>query len=256
MSRAFKKYCSVILLVAIVAVFGITQHSFAQQMSSDNYSIQSDSINFGGARSDSASYAMEDTLGEIATGESASASYKLKAGYQQMHEVYIAISAVSDVVMSPSIGGVSGGTSNGSTNVTVTTDSQSGYELMIKASSSPALVSGSNSFADYTPAGAAPDYNFLINASDSEFGFTPEGADIVDRYLDNGATCNQPSGSDTANQCWDPLSTSNVVISQSTSGNHPSGTLTTLKFRAQSGSSHIQPAGEYVGTTTVTAVSL
>lgn len=238
----------------IVSAFGYV--SFAQ-MSGTSFKIQSDSINFGGGLSTSTSYDQESTFGEAATGESSSAIYKVKAGYQQMQEVYIAISAVSDVVMSPNIGGVTGGTSDGSTNVTVITDSPSGYELTIKASSSPALVSGSNSFADYTPAsGGVPDYTFAIAATASEFAFTPEGTHIVQKFKDNGSnTCNVNT-TDTADACWYNLSTSNEVISRSTSGNHPSGTVTTLKFRAQSGSSHLQPEGVYTATTTVTALPL
>jgi hypothetical protein len=157
--------------------------------------------------------------------------------------------------MSPSIAGVTGGTSNGSTVVTVTTDSPSGYSLFIKASSSPALISGANSFADYTPAGD-PDFTFSILASASEFAFSPEGTHIVQKYKDDTVSLCNTGSSDTPNACWDALSTSNQTISQSTSGNHPSGTATTLKFRAQSGSSHIQPPGEYTATTTVTALPL
>ena len=41
----------------------------------------------------SASYRMEETIGEIATGESQSASYKLKAGYQQMQEMVISLTS-------------------------------------------------------------------------------------------------------------------------------------------------------------------
>jgi len=228
--------------------------SFAQ-MTGTLYEIQSDSINFGGGFSTSTSYTQESTFGEITTGNSSSTTYGIRAGYQQMQQVYIAITTVADVTMSPSIGGLTGGTSNGSTGVTVTTDSPSGYELTIKASSSPALVSGSNSFADYTTSGAAPDFSFSIAVTDSEFGFTPEGSHIVDRFKDNGAVCDSGLGN-TADACWDTLSTNEAVISRSTSGNHPSGTLTTLKFRAQSGPSHFQMEGEYTATTTVTALPI
>lgn len=234
----------------------IAHISFAQ-MTSSSYKIQSDSVNVGGVRSSSASYTEEDTTGEIATGESSSTNYKVKAGYQQMQEVYIAISAAADVVMSPNIGGITGGTADGSTSFTVTTDSPSGYSVSIKASSSPALVSGSNSFADYTVASAGtPDYNFSILSTASEFAFSPEGTNLVQKFKDNGLdTCNTGS-TDSSDKCWDALSTSAATIAQSTSGNHPSGTAMTLKFRAQSGSSHLQVEGVYTATTTVTALAL
>lgn len=228
---------------------------YAAVMTSTNYSIQSDSVNFGGGLSTSTNYSQESTFGEIATGPSSSANFSIKAGYQQMHVVYLAIAAVSDVTLTPSINGTIGGTANGSTVVTATTDNPAGYELYIKASSSPALVSGANSFADYTPAGAAPDFSFSVPVSSAEFAFSPEGTDIVQEYKDNGASCNT-GALDTANACWNPIGTANELISRATAPNHPSGTATTLKFRAESGTSNSQPAGVYTATSTVTLIAL
>lgn len=228
---------------------------FSQAMQSSNYKIQFDSINTGGVFASSTSYSMEDTVGEVGTGESTSASYSLKAGYQQMNETFLSMTAASDVTMSPAIGGVSGGTSNGSAQTTVTTDSVAGYQLSIKASSSPALISGANTIADYTPAGADPDFTFTILSTASEFAFTPEGTDIAQKYKDNGSSCNTGSG-DTADKCWNNLSTSNYVIASRTSANHPSGTQTTIKFRVEVGSARTQPAGTYIATTTLTTVAL
>ncbi len=227
----------------------------AQMMSSTNYGMESDSINVGGNLSSSASYQLEDTAGESATGRSASASYEMRAGYPEMREGYISISSSADVVLSPSIGGLTGGTGNGSTTITVTTDAAGGYQLSIKASSSPALISGTNSFANYTPATADPDFTFSIAAADSEFGFSPEGTDIVAAFLDNGSACNT-GALDTADACWKPILTTNTLMSQGSASNHPTGTETKIKFRAQSGSSHLQVEGEYAATTTVTAISL
>lgn len=228
---------------------------FSQAMQSSSYKIQFDSVNTGGAFASSTSYSLEDTVGEVGTGESTSASYSLKAGFQQMNETFLSITAAGDVSMTPAIGGVSGGTSNGSTQVTVTTDSVAGYQLSVKASSSPALVSGANTIADYTLAGANPDFTFAISGTDSEFAFTPEGADIAQKYKDNSSSCNTGSG-DTADKCWNSLSTSNDVIASSATANHPSGTQTTIKFRVEIGSARTQPAGTYTATTTLTAVAL
>jgi hypothetical protein len=241
--------------VIVIAFFFATQPLFAAVMNSTNYSIQSDSVNFGGGQSSSASYKQESTFGEVATGISGSTNFKIKAGYQQMQEVYLAIGSVADVTLSPSIDGNAGGTANGNTAVTVTTDNPTGYELYIKASSSPALVSGANSFADYTPAGANPDFTFSVPINTAEFAFTPEGTDISQKYHDNGAVCNAGAG-DVANSCWNALSTTNDLIARRTSGNNPSGITTTIKFRAESGTANIQPAGTYTATTTVTAVAL
>lgn len=229
--------------------------SVAQVMNSNNYSIQSDSVNFGGGLSSSNNFTLESTAGEIATGPSNSASYNLKAGYQQMHEVYLAMTAPADVNLAPSMNGLIANASTGSTAVTVTTDSFAGYELYIKASSSPALVSGANSFPDYAPAGANPDFAFSVSSGTSAFGFTPEGSDVVQRFLDNGSSCNT-GATNTSDRCWDGLSTANELIASKASGNHPAGTSITIKFRAENGASNVQPAGTYQATTTLTLIAL
>lgn len=241
--------------IFIITMILLTQPVFAAVMTSTNYSIQSDSVNFGGGLSTSTNYKQESTFGEIATGNLSSASYVVKAGYQQMHGAYIAIGTVSDVTLSPSINGTTGGTANGSTTVLVTTDNPAGYELYIKASSSPALVSGANSFADYTPSGANPDFTFSIPANTSEFAFSPEGSDITSEYKDNGVSCNI-GALDTNDSCWNALSTTNELIAQSSASNYPSGTQTVIEFRAASGASNTQSAGTYQATTTVTALPL
>ena len=242
---------------AVLAFCGalLTSIVHAEAMSSSNYRIKSDSVNFGGNRSGSGSYTSEDTAGEIATGPSSSNNFSLKAGYQQMQEVYLSATAAADVTMSPAIGGVTGGTSNGSTVFTVTTDNQAGYTVTIKASSSPALNFALGSFADYAPAGGVPEFTFANAATASSFAFSPEGTDIDQRYKDNGASCNTGS-SDASLSCWDGLSTSNRTIVSRSSANHPNGAATTIRFRAASGSNHIQVEGQYTATSTITILPL
>lgn len=226
----------------------------AQVMESGSYRIQSDSINFGGGLSTSSNYNLESTAGEIATGESDSASYSLKAGYQQMQSVFISLAGGDNVTMTPSLAGITGGTSNGSTTILVTTDSPSGYELTIEASASPAMQKGGDTIADYSPAGADPDFTFTTGAADGHFGYTPEGADVVERFLDNGSACNV-AGTDTSLSCWDGLSTSPVAIA-SGGPNQPDGASTTIRFRVGIGGSVSQAPGTYTATTTLTALPL
>lgn len=242
------------LLVAPILVVCVAVSS-AQIMQSTNYRIVSDSVNFGGGLSTSTNYTLESTGGEIATGESASASYKLKAGYQQMVTTYIAMTTPAAVTMSPDIPGIAGGTADGSTAVTVTTDSSAGYELTISAGESPALIKGADSIADYVPIGD-PDFDFTTDTTDSHFGYSPSGVDVVQRFKDNGTnTCN--SGAfETALSCWDGLDTVGEIIARRTSANTPDGTATTIHFRVGVGGSVVQTAGTYTATTTLTALAL
>ncbi len=244
---------AVLVLPVLIFSFGI---SGAQVMTSSNFKIQSDSVNVGGGFSTSTSYELESTVGEVGTGNGSSTAYKLRAGYQQMQEVYLALTGAADVALSPAIPGVSGGTANGATTVTVTTDSLTGYTLTIVASTSPAMKYGAHTIADYSPAGANPDFTFTTAAADAHFGFTPEGVDIAPRYQDNGvATCGA-GGQDTSLSCWDGLSTTPVTIATASGANHPDGATTTIRFRVGVGGAVVQPAGVYIATTTVTALPL
>jgi len=242
----------IIIITGFIVLNVFVAHAYT--MSSSNYRIQQDSINTGGLDvSTSTNYRIKDTIGEIATGKATSTSYNLYAGYRQMDEAYISISEGGAVTLTPSIGGVTGGTATGSTSFTITTDNTAGYSLDINASTDPALKSSSYSFADYTT-NSNPDYTWLIVATSSEFGFSPEGSDIVQKFKDDGNACNTGS-SDTSNKCWYGLDVSDENIASSASSNHPSGTQTTIKFQAESGSSHLQEAGSYGAVITVTAVA-
>lgn len=226
----------------------------AQPMSSGTYKIQSDSINFGGTRSTSTTYRIEDTAGEIATGDSQSASYKMHAGYQQMGEVYLSVVPPTSLVM-PTLGGLTGGQVSSSTSFTVTTDDMAGYYATLQASSSPAMVSGVESIPDYSPAGASPDFTWSVSSSGAAFGYTVSGSDIASSFKDNGLVCGIGSG-DTVDTCWRGLAASSVTINNRTSANHPTGTVTTIKFRTELGSSHLQPSGTYTATSTLTVIPM
>lgn len=229
--------------------------AWAYVMSSTNYRMERDSINFGGGLSTSTSYSSESTFGEAGTGSSTAASYNLNAGYQQMDVTILSLTIPGNTAMTPTINGTVGGTANASAALNVKTNNSLGYTLQIKASTSPALQSGSNNFADYTLAGADPDYAWAVAASASEFGFTPEGTDIITRYKDDGASCNQALGSSTADTCWDPLSTTYNNIAQSSAGNLPSGADTAVKFRAEAGAAAGQANGTYTATVIFTALA-
>ena len=239
----------------LFAVLALSATVHAQVMQSTNYRIESDSVNFEGGRGTSANYILEDTGGEVGSGISDSSSYRLSAGYQHTLVDYISLTAAASVVMSPSLGGVTGGTANGSTTVTVTTDSAAGYQLNLKASTSPAMQSGANTIADYTPSGANPDFTFSVAVGTGEFAFSPEGTDIATRYKDNGVSCNTGSG-DTTLSCWDALTTTDRTISTRATGNHPSGIGTTIQFRTGLGANSGIVNGTYIATTTLTAFAL
>ncbi len=253
LSNRYITFC-VVTIIAVVAV-GNTSFTLAQVMQSSNYRIENDSVNVGGGFASSTSYSLESTNGEVGTGDLSSTNYAVRSGYQQMTNRFISMTTPSPVTMAPSIQGITGGTANGSTTVTVTTDSAAGYTLTISASQSPALTKGGDSIADYVP-GGVPDFSFTTGASDSHFGYSPSGVDTASRFKDNGTdTCNTGSN-ETALACWDGLDTVAETIANRTSANTPSGSTTTVHFRVGVGGGVVQTAGVYTATTTLTAMSL
>lgn len=249
------------LLVAIItlAVFEFSAVPvLAYVMESTNYRMQFDSINNAGGIGTSTNYKIEDTVGEIGSGFSSSTSFNLYAGYQQMEgtsatsAVFISLTSPDSVVLLPAIGGLSGGVATGSAQLLVATNNNLGYSLKITASGSPALVSGGNSFADYTTdVGGIPDYDWVINNNASEFGFSVEGDHADNKFLNDGSDCNAGS-SNGGDKCWLPFSVSDTIIAGSNS-DVLANITTTVKMKAESGTNHVQPAGNYAATLTVTA---
>lgn len=253
MTMDAQKIKLVFFIAALAASIVSGPRVVAEVASSTNYKIQFDSINVGGLISTSTVYQTNDTIGETTTGTSTSSTYEIRAGYRHMNESYIAISSPSNISMSPAIVS-SGGVGEGSASWTVTTDNIGGYILTIAASTDPALKSSSDNFANYSPIGGVPDFTWSVSSSASEFGFTPSGSHIASTYQDDGSSC-ATGASDTANACWDSITTSNKTVARSYVANQPSGTATTVKFRAEVGSARNQSAGSYSTTITATALA-
>ncbi|MEK7462626.1 MAG: hypothetical protein AAB618_03555 [Patescibacteria group bacterium] len=247
---------STFFISVILTVLALTslRLGLAQVATSTNYQLQSDSLNFGGGLSTSTNYRQESTFGELGTGQSSSTNYMLRAGYQQMQEVYLSLTAPSDIIMSPNLNGITGGTSNGSTTVTVTTDSPAGYSLSIKSSNSPALQNGVNTIPDYNQ-GVDADYSFLVSGGAASFGFSPSSVDVVSAFMDNTSLCGVGS-LDTPLACWAGLATTDIPISEGIGSNHPSGATTTINFRVGVGAGTGVLSGLYTATTTLTALPL
>jgi len=247
LAHVVQAVCGTVLALSLLSVVD------AQVMSSPSYQLQSDSVNVGGGLSSSTAYIQESTTGEIATGRSESAAFNLRAGYQQLQEVFISLSAPTDVLMNPSIPGITGGVSYGSTTVTVITDSPGGYMLLLSAEADPAMQSGSNSIPNY-PAGT-PDFAFTVPAASARFGVSPEGVDIPDVFRDDTFVCGV-GVSDTPLACWTGIATTGVAMAESSNGNQPDGATTTLQFQLGVTAGAGVMSGEYTATTTLTALTL
>ncbi len=171
----------------------------------------------------------------------------------------------SNVTMSPSLGGLTGGTANGAVQVAVTTNSHLGYQMTLTASSSAGMIgiaSSSNSIPAYVPSATnVPDYTFTTPVNTARFGYTIEATtttDVAQAFRDNGSNaCNNAAATDTVNACWLNASTTAFTIINRNFQTPQTGASTTVKFRVviSANPSPVIPDDTYVATTTLTATA-
>ncbi|MFA6554521.1 MAG: hypothetical protein WCS89_03355 [Candidatus Paceibacterota bacterium] len=170
----------------------------------------------------------------------------------------------SNVTLSPSLGGLTGGTATGETQIVVTTNSSLGYMMTIMASSSVGMIgnaSSSNSIPAYVTATAGvPDFSFTVPANKAYFGYSVEAsttADLATSFKDAASACDSAGGSDTADKCWIAATSTAYTVVNRTWQTPASGATTTLKFRVtiNANPSPVIPDDTYVATTTLTATA-
>ncbi|MCD5381966.1 MAG: hypothetical protein LR017_01470 [Candidatus Pacebacteria bacterium] len=176
----------------------------------------------------------------------------------------------TDVTMSPTIPGISGGTANGNATVVVSTNNTSGYNMTIQFATGTAMQGDSEGgvINNYSPASASvPDYNFSIGGSGTpgEFAYSVQAStssDVDPTFLDNGAACGAGSNN-TFDRCWFNASTTDgstpiaeTIINRSTE-TPASGSTTTIHFRVSvpSNPSPLLQADTYTATATLTATT-
>lgn len=135
-------------------------------MSSTNYYIYADSVDFGGGTGTSTSFGLQDTIGGFATGISTSTSYQVSAGYQAstVGTLSFELSGTSvDFGTLPTAGTVA--TANVS--ATVNTDSSSGYVLSVSGVNGTSLTAVSDGAVD--GAGNSEEYGLAVSGSHKAF---------------------------------------------------------------------------------------
>ncbi len=168
----------------------------------------------------------------------------------------------TNVTMTPSLGGITGGTSNGTTTVVVLTNDSSGYTMTIKASTSPAMdgETTTGTIADYTPtATAIPDFAYSVPTS-AEFGYTVSASttsDLAQKFKDDGAsTCNTGSADTSGSaSCWYGLSTVATSTIFRTTATNASGSTSSIAFKLTINAGSFVPEDSYKATTTLTATT-
>lgn len=170
----------------------------------------------------------------------------------------------TDVVMSPSLPGLSSGNSFGTSTVAINTNNPTGYNMTIRFATTTAMQ-GENLTSDIPnyPAGSGtPDYNWTLPANSAGFGYTVIGttnaADISSTFKDNGSNaCNTGSGT-VVGKCWymqsDASSTQTII--NRTTATPGTGATTTIVFQVgiTANPSPAVETGWYNATATLTAV--
>lgn len=199
---------------------------------------------------------------EPAMSDAATASTQFTETLSVTSEISFLVSG-SNLTLSPSLAGITGGTANGQTSVRVLTNNALGYSMTLTASSSSGMIANGSSgvIPALIPAsGTTPDYSFAAPTNSAAFGYTVEAsttADLDAKFKDNGSnTCNTGS-TDTADKCWLNASTSAVTIINRSSATSASGSTSTIKFRAVISANPLPaiPQDTYVATTTLTATT-
>ena len=147
----------------------------------------------------------------------------------------------TNITLSPTLGGMTGGDADGAVQVVVLTSNSTGYNMTIAASSSGAMVgqaSSTNNIPAYAPATPnVPDYNFTAAANTARFGYTVSASttgDLAQLFKTDGASCNTGASNPNLSHCWLNASTAPVVIVNRATQTASSGSTSTLALDRKS----------------------
>jgi len=172
----------------------------------------------------------------------------------------ISFLATSTDVTLADINGLTGGVSNGSYEVVVTTNDADGYAMTLSFEDAVAMQrdTGGGVIANYSPVGI-PDISFDPDTEVfGQFAFTVSAdniSDLVQRFRNDGVVCNDAGGGDAIASCWDAPSSGIIPIVNTSSATSASGATTTIHFRIDVPNNPVPaiPTGTYHATATLTA---
>jgi hypothetical protein len=126
--------------------------------------------------------------------------------------------------------------------------------MTVRATSSPALQSGANSFSDY---GTTTPTTWTVGAGTYKFGFSLFGTDVNTTLWGTGTTCGTAgAGTFTGDGTMKYYGFSTTATTTSARGiATPSAVGTTICVAAEQGDSANAPSGSYSATIVVTAAT-
>ena len=170
----------------------------------------------------------------------------------------------TDVSMSGSISGITGGQATGSSQFVVQTNNATGYRVDIAFEGSPTAmvgdVSGSIALRNYgNDVGGQPSRGYTASTTAAQFAYTVTSSstlDTDDSFLQNGTTCNAALGN-SAVSCWKAPSTAPFTIADRNSS-AVNGATTTVTFNVTvpNGAVPVPEAETYTATATLSLFPL
>lgn len=148
-----------LLVVSLIILLpGIAQAA----MSSTNYFIYADSLDYGGGEATSTNNNLQDSVGgEVGVGYSTSTSYEVKAGYQGIQVGTLTLNLSTDSI---NLGQPEAGTVVSSSLIaTVDTDSETGYTLSVSSVSGSSLAAVGDGAVDGS--GSAEEYGLAVSGT-------------------------------------------------------------------------------------------
>lgn len=238
--------------ISLLAILSLALPSVVCAMGSTNYKIDSDVIGTFGAPSSSTNYTLNDTGGEVGTGDLSSASYLLHSGFWTPDTpVTIAISAPADVAMGSITGTGQSSLATNSAVWNIETNNPGGYSLSWQASAAGMTNGNSDTIAAYTPAVTDTPEIWSVAGSASEWGAHLGSTSTTVNTTTWGAADTYADGK------WlNVQNTAAFIIANRNSATGLGGDDERVWFGAEIGASKLQPTGAYTVNVTMTAVTL
>ncbi len=181
------KYKKCLILFVILSLVFV-QKTSADNLTSSSYEIKMGTVNITGGSKSSASYTLNDTVGQTAQGEFNSAGYTVKAGFQYVLDPNPFSFTISDIDLD--YGSLVPGTPSTLTNtLTITTGGAYGYTVKAIEDHSLRLVSGTDTIPDTSCDLATPctitDATPWTDNSRYGFGYNASGTDADPEFVNN-----------------------------------------------------------------------
>lgn len=159
----------------------------------------------------------------------------------------------ADVLLSPDIGGMTGGASTGNTSFTVITSNTAGFSTTVQSSDQLSHITLTDYFKDYTT--AAPTFTWS-NPVDSGFGYNVVSTVAAPAFKNNGTSACGSGTSNDITHCWIGFSTATPYTILTTNTAQKTGVTATINLQAYLAPNQQFSDGSYTTTITVTSTCL